>query len=339
MILLSHATPAGRPIITELDRSGNLYWEDHVSNATYRVEWAISLDGEWRADLQHLEMILPDAKREHPSKLPVFYRIVRIEEAERHAPEDANTERNHPLGRTYRHKVSLKTGKIMLHTDEGLLSFGGAQWTPWRTLFGFEGDRLTSLPQARPGFRYGHNGNGRGPKLITNIGNRTWKNYSMEFTFGISGVSDRFNPHSLPKSYRAGNILFHVVNAKESWNEKGDSWYALSIGNNGQWGLGCGYAKYCQMNSGWGNPTGHSRGLARGEGLKLDEENGNRFRVSIRGTHIQIWMDGEPIVDVHDDKMLESVDGIVLDHGGVGFLWTHDCMGWISDFSIEHFES
>lgn len=32
----------------------------------------------------------------------------------------------------------------------------------------------------------------------------------------------------------------------------------------------------------------------------------------------------------------ESFGGTTLDHGGVGFHWTHDCMGWISDFSILH---
>jgi hypothetical protein len=36
---------------------------------------------------------------------------------------------------------------------------------------------------------------------------------------------------------------------------------------------------------------------------------------------------------VQDEKMGEPVGDQTLDHGGVGFVWGMDSMGWIRDFS------
>ena len=44
-------------------------------------------------------------------------------------------------------------------------------------------------------------------------------------------------------------------------------------------------------------------------------------------------MDGEQIVDIRDEKMGECIGGQTLDHGGVGFHWGMDSMGWIRNFS------
>ena len=49
-----------------------------------------------------------------------------------------------------------------LPPGDGTLAFGGVNWLPWRTAFAVEGDKLVTLPKARPGFQYGHGGNGRG---------------------------------------------------------------------------------------------------------------------------------------------------------------------------------
>ena len=46
-----------------------------------------------------------------------------------------------------------------LPVGEGTLSYGGVNWMPWRTAFEVQGDKLVSLPKARPGFSYGHGGN------------------------------------------------------------------------------------------------------------------------------------------------------------------------------------
>ena len=45
-------------------------------------------------------------------------------------------------------------------------------------------------------------------------------------------------------------------------------------------------------------------------------------------------MDGEKIADLRDEKMGEVIGGQTLDHGGMGFVWGMDSMGWIRHFSI-----
>lgn len=221
-----------------------------------------------------------------------------------------------------------------LPPGDGPLAFGGVNWTPWRMLFEVQGDKLVTLPKARPGFNYGHSGNGRGPVLIANIGSADWRDYSIECEFCMSGVSPAFNPYALPLDYRNGSILFHVADAKESFNERGASCYVFNIEGSGAWTLRCAYNEYCAVPCGYGNPTSDGgRTLATGQGLKLDATNGNRFRIDIRGTRIQITMDDEKIVDLRDEKMGERIGGQTLDHGGLGFVWGMDSMGWIRNFS------
>lgn len=222
-----------------------------------------------------------------------------------------------------------------LPEGEGPLAYGGVNWSPWRTLFAVEGDKLVSLPKARPGFNYGHSGNGRGPVLVSNVGTPDWKDYSMQVEFCMSGVNPEFNPHGLSLDYRGGSILFHVADARESFNERGGSGYAISFTAEGAWDLGCTYNKYCAVPTGFGHVTSDGeRSLAKGQGLKLDAVAGNKFRIDVLGNRIQIWMDNEPIADVRDEKMGETIGGQTLDHGGVGFVWGYDSMGWIRNFSV-----
>ena len=231
-------------------------------------------------------------------------------------------------------RVIMSTGA--LPAGEGALAFGGVNWTPWRTMFEVQGDKLVSLPKARPGFNYGHGGHGRGATLMTNIGSDAWKNYSVEFEFGMRGVDPAFNPYGLPQDHRAGYIMFHVADAKESWNESGKSAYTLSLGADGSWGLGCSYDSYCHQASGWGNPQkAAARSLAKGEGLTLDPQAGNTFRIDVLGTRIRVWVDGEKIADVSDAEMGASSGGQTLDHGGIGFQTPWECMIWIRNFSAK----
>lgn len=231
--------------------------------------------------------------------------------------------------------LRVMMGGGALPAGEGTMAFGGVNWTPWRTAFEVQGDKLVSLPMARPGFSYGHGGNGRGATLVSNLGSAVWKDYSMEFEFCMRGVDPAFNPHGLPLDHRAGYVMFHVADAKESWNQRGWSKYTLSLSGDGSWGLSCDYNSFCNVASGWGNPQSEaSRSLAEGKGLKFDPQAGNKFRIDVRGTRIQVWVDGRQVADVRDEKMGASIGGQTLDHGGIGFQTPWECMIWIRNFSV-----
>jgi len=223
-----------------------------------------------------------------------------------------------------------------LPAGEGPMAFGGLNWTPWRTQFEVQDDKLVSLPAARPGFNYGHGGNGRGATLVTNVGNTDWKDYSVEFELGMSGVDPAFNPHGLGQDFRSVSIGFHVADAKESWNERGGSSYALNFGGDGSWSVTCSYNGYCKVPCGFGNPTSDGgRTLTEGKGLKHDPTSGNRIRIEVSGTRIQVWVDGEQIADLRDEKMGEAIGGQTLDHGGLAITWGFESMGWIRKFAAK----
>lgn len=223
-----------------------------------------------------------------------------------------------------------------LPLGDGPLRFGNVNWTPWRTMFEVQGDKLVTLPKARPGFNYGHWGNGRSAALVSSIGSHEWKDYSVEFELGMIGVNPAFNPHGLPADYRSGALSFHVADSKESWNVKGESSYAFSIQGDGSWSLACGYNHHSPSATGWFQPFSEgARTLASGKGLRIDTEKGNKIRLDVIGTRIQIWVDDESIVDIGDEKMSDTFSGQTLDHGGIGISWGWECMGWIRNFSAK----
>ena len=234
-------------------------------------------------------------------------------------------------------RLTITTGEQGLSpAEKGSIAFGGVNWLPWKVLFEVQGDKLVTLPKARPGFNYGHNGSGRGPTLMSNIGNPDWKDYRVEFEYCVTGVDPSFNAYGLPLDYHDGACHFHVADAKENWNKCGASMYSLYVQGDGRWSLACDYNSHCRVPSGFGNPDKDGeRKLASGEGLKIDRENGNKFSIEVRGQHIQIWVDGEQIADVTDEQMGETIGGQTLDHGGVGFHWGLDSMGWIRNFSLK----
>jgi len=224
--------------------------------------------------------------------------------------------------------------KSNMPSGKGDVRFGGVDWLAWRTGFEIAGDKAESLPKARAGFNYGHSGNGRGPLLMTNIGNSDWKNYSIEAEFCVPGVDPAFNPYGLPGDFHDGAILFHVADIKESFNESGTSAYYFDVRGNGDWSLRCIYNSYCDQPVGWGNPRDDAqRTLASGNGLKVDRVNGNKYRIDVVGKHINIWVDGKNVVDLTDDKMDQAVGSQCLDHGGVGFVGAYDSMIWVRNFS------
>jgi hypothetical protein len=171
---------------------------------------------------------------------------------------------------------------------------------------------------------------------MTNIGSAEWKDYHVEFEFCMGGVDPAFNPHALPADFCGGSVHFHVSDAKESWNERGNSNYSLNLGGDGAWNLTCSYSAYCKGACGFDNPVSEGgRTVVEGKGLKTDPVAGNKIRLEVCGTRIQIWVDGQLIVDVQDKKMGETIGGQTLDHGGIGISWGFESMGWIRNFSAK----
>lgn len=227
-----------------------------------------------------------------------------------------------------------------LPAGEGPLSFGGVNWIPWRTAFAVQGDKLISLPEARPGFNFDGR-EGPSPMLLSNTGSAAWKDYSVEFEYCMHGVARAYRmPAISPQRpiYLGGSIMFHVVYAFEKF-VYGSSWsaYTLSFGADGSWSLGSSY--YIHVPAGWAIPSGeNNRTLAQGRGLKFDHTDGNKFRIDVCGTHIQVWVDGAPLIDLRDEKMGERIGDQVLDHGGVGFQWESASTGWIRRFSARQLQ-
>ncbi len=222
-----------------------------------------------------------------------------------------------------------------LTAGKGEITLGGVKWEAWRTRFEQQGNRLVALPEAREGFNYGHNGNGRGAQVTTNIGEKEWTDYRIDVDFCMTGINPGFNPHGLPPDYRSGCIMFHVAAASESWNvAHGTTCYSLNLNADGSWNLGCIYDNFCKSDCGFGNPhNAGTRTLASGKGLKLNFTDGNHFRIEIVATRIAIWVDHQLIADLRDEKMGEVVAGKDLTSGGVGFGWGWESLGWIENFS------
>ncbi len=232
-------------------------------------------------------------------------------------------------------RIKFSTSRMGdLPPGEGEISFGGVNWLGWKTMFEVRGDKVVSLPKVRPGFNYGHGGGGRGPMLISNIGNQDWRDYRIEADFCVTGVDSSFNPYGLGSDYQGGMICFHVAQAKENWNQSGNYFYAFRFGGDGTWDLVAVYNDYCATSMGYGNPHKDAeRKLASGRGLVQDRAKGNRYRIEVRGQRIQLWVDDKSFVDVIDEKMQQPIGGKALDHGGVGFVGGFDAMFWMKNFS------
>lgn len=212
--------------------------------------------------------------------------------------------------------------------------FGGVRWLTWRTGFEVRDGRFTSLPAAREGFHYGHDGHGRGPMLATNVGSRDWRDYRVDVRFCMPGVDPAFDPYGLGADFRGGMICFHVADAKESHNDRGLTAYCLGIDGDGGWRLEGIVNAFCDQPVGYGNAREDARRrLADGKGLRVDRTRGNRYSITVAGRRIRILVDDEEIVDLVDERMDEVVGERTLGHGGVAFVGGFDSMIWIEDFA------
>ncbi|MFT3787929.1 MAG: hypothetical protein QM770_17465 [Tepidisphaeraceae bacterium] len=218
---------------------------------------------------------------------------------------------------------------------EGELAFDGLNWTPLRTEFEIDGDRLKSLPKARAGFQYGHEGHGRGAMLVANIGDPDWRDYSLDVQVCAAGLDPAFNRYGLGGDWHDVSLMFHITDLKESQNERGSSYYVIGFHGDGSWELRAVYNAYCDQPMGWGSPhCDGERTLAHGNGLNLDRLNGNHVRIDVAGNRIQTWFDEANLLDVVDDQMATEIGGQRLDHGGIGFGGGFEGMFWIKNLSV-----
>lgn len=114
---------------------------------------------------------------------------------------------------------------------------------------------------------------------------------------------------------------------------KGFSGYEFLVESKGKWTLSCAYNKYCNEPIGYGNVRHDGqRNLASGGGVRINPVNGNRIRIDVKGARITIWVDDGELADLTDDQMTREINGVTLDHGGVGTANIHEVMFEVRDF-------
>jgi hypothetical protein len=221
-------------------------------------------------------------------------------------------------------------------SKNGLISFGGLEWHPWRTEFAVVDGKLASQPRARKGFRYGHSGNGRGPKLVTHVGDKTWTDYSVDFDFAMLPKNPKFDPHRMP-NVRGIGIQFRVQDSKESWNEPAQTAYGLSLGETGTWSLSRVHGRYITGGTGWRNAyKGTAIKLASGKGLTLAKGGSNHCHLEVVKNRIKISINDTQIVDLTDDEAADASGHGPLRYGGIGMSWKWESMGWIKNVVVRH---
>ena len=220
---------------------------------------------------------------------------------------------------------------------DGDLAFCGLRWLTWRTEFAIEGDRLRSLPKARPGFQYGHEGHGEAARCSSqNLATRNCLTRQLDFRYCVTGVDPSFNPYGLGNDYR-DEPCDSVPHRRREGKPERSRQQLLHPRSPRRRVVGVGravYNQFCDQPIGWGNPRGDAdRTLAHGTGLALDRQNGNRIRIDY-GNRIHVWVDDASLLDVLDNQMADQIGGQRLDHGGVGFVGGFDAMFWIKDVSV-----
>ena len=213
-------------------------------------------------------------------------------------------------------------------------AFAGREWVGLRREFAVAGDTIRPLPRARAGFNYGHWGNGRGAILLTGAGDKSLRDYAIEFDLGMSGPDATFNPHRVPSNEYSVIVGVRVVSYPESWNEAGLSACHVGFRSDGQWGVSINRGVFCDQPVGYGRLTFvEGRSIASGEGLVLNPDRGNHVRIEVRGDRVRGWLDDRPIFDVVDQALGAVGEGVRLDHGGAMVQWVWETQGWLTGFS------
>ena len=217
------------------------------------------------------------------------------------------------------------------------LEFDGLQWETWRTKFVTKGGKLTSLPEVRSGFDYGHGGNGRSAQLMTHIGDQSWRDYRVDLDLAMLPPNPTFNPVGLPESQHGASIIFRAATMNESWNSApGQTCYSLRLIPNGKWSLHRYHGRYRPGKRFTNNPVGESKKLAEGKAEAPFGSEPIHVRVEVVGDRITALVGDEKLLEFEDDRS-SFPDGLPAPtHGGIGVAWAYECMGWIKNVKVVH---
>ncbi|MCK5799218.1 MAG: hypothetical protein KAI47_18630 [Deltaproteobacteria bacterium] len=237
-------------------------------------------------------------------------------------------------------KTQVDAPKVLFGDDfqDGKLDPGA--WQYWRVSFAEKSGRLSVLPQARPGFNYGHSGNGRGAEVVTHVGDKTWTDYRLEVDLSATGIDSGFNLYGLPLCYTTAQVLFRITEAKESWNAAATSRYRLSLqlatcekatlGTysvsrvNGYWIPGTGWQP---------NHNGTGTTLMTGGPSPFINSGVNKFVIEVKGSRIQVWVVTANGVSHELADVQDTANG-PLSYGGVGVTWGYEGQGWVDNVKV-----
>jgi hypothetical protein len=213
------------------------------------------------------------------------------------------------------------------------IDYAGLRWDLWRTGWHVENGKFASQRHIRPGFNYGHWGNGRGGMVITGNGDKSWKDYEVAFDYKMLAANREFFHAHIPGESRGMAVRFRAAAISESWNEP-DTGYLLSINPNGSWGLSARNG-WCMPGKGWnGSKTvGKNGHLITGKAGKCEDASEARLRLRVVGQTMSAWLDDEMLFEfTHDGGEFEPIT-----YGGFGIEWRWESMGEISNLSVKRF--
>ncbi|MDP6113750.1 MAG: LamG domain-containing protein [Planctomycetota bacterium] len=204
-------------------------------------------------------------------------------------------------------------------------------WSAGRTKFKIQ-DGLHTVPKAREGFSYGVNG--RGPLLSTHLGDRSWKDFVMDFDFLVKQASPELNQHNMPEESAGVHFLFRVQNLRENWLEQGLTAYRLSFLQSGEWE----FHRLHNIRRMRGLPEARGRKVALGKGkfpAFLDKE--HHLNVQAIGGTLKIQFNNNFQIQINDGVKKEGTSPLL--YGGFAIQWAAESMGYFRNFKLVPLEA
>ncbi len=224
-------------------------------------------------------------------------------------------------------------GQVMFedHFEDGILD---PEWVMKCTYWEEADGKLKSVPEALPGFNYGHSGDGRGTWVVLHEADTSWVDYSYEFTCGVSGVDPALNPHGLPVGYiKALSPGFRIKELPASWNDPARTKYGFTMildnGAVGDWSFG-GNDGYYIPGTGWhAEYEGTNYKFAEGNCSAINPgTQENHVRIMVQGNDAYAWINDVFVGKRTDSNAISAYGGIALNGGS----W--ESMAWYDDVIV-----